>query len=35
MKLVMFISYYFSKKTDLGFPVPQRFGETFAHHNKC
>ena len=34
MKLALFISYYFSRKTDLCLPLPQRFEKTFAHESK-
>ena len=34
MKFVLFISYYFSKKTDLCLPLPQTFEKTFAHESK-
>ena len=31
MKLVLFTSYYFSRKTALCLPLPQRFEQTFTH----
>ena len=31
---LMFISYYFSRKTDLCIPLPQRFEKTFADESK-
>ena len=34
MKLVLLISYYFSKQTDMCLPLPQRFEKTFAHEIK-
>ena len=32
--LLMFISYYFSRKTDLCLPLSQRFEKIFAHESK-
>ena len=32
--LLMFISYYFSRKSDLRLPFPQIFEKTFTHENK-
>ena len=34
LKIVLSISYYFSKKTDLCSPQPQRFEKMFAHESK-
>ena len=34
MKLVLFISYYFSKRTDIRIPLPQRFEKIFPHESK-
>ena len=34
MKLVLFISYYLSKKADLCIPLPQIFEKKFAHESK-
>ena len=34
MKLILSISYYFSKETDMCLPLPQRFGKAFAHESK-